>query len=466
MLQSSIMKVIADLQLHSRFSRAVSQNMTVPTIALWAAKKGIGLVATGDWTHPMWFRELESNLEEAGEGVYGLKKGVLPLASPTALPPGSNTGAPSVVPPGSRHPLFLLSTEISSIYSQNGKTRKIHTLIFAPSLAVVKKISQELTNHGANLFSDGRPIVGLTAKTVAKIALSVDPRCLIIPAHAWTPHFALFGSVSGFDSIAECFEELSPYIYAIETGLSSDPAMNWRIPELVNRRIVSFSDAHSPQKIGREATIFDLPEVSFENIRQAIMGKGSGKIASTLEFYPEEGKYHYTGHRNCHVVYSPNEARKNGTVCPVCGRRLTEGVMSRVEELAHGNEVETESTKDEYGVRWIKDKAGKRPPYVMMVPLMEILAEAYEVGVGSQRVVTSYESIVTSLGSEFAILLKTPITQIAKVAGPRVAEAISKVRSGDIFIDPGYDGVFGKVQIWPPSESPEAEKEADQGSLF
>lgn len=209
------MKVIADLQIHSRFARAVSQQMNVPTISAWAAKKGIGLVATGDWTHPLWFRELQTNLEEAGEGVYQLKKGV-------------------------NSPFFLLSTEISSIYSQGGKTRKIHTLIFAPSFDVVAKINKELTIRGANLLSDGRPIVGLTAKQVAQIPLSVDERCLVIPAHAWTPHFSLFGSMSGFDSIEECFEELSPKIYAIETGLSSDPAMNWRIEELSNRSIVSF----------------------------------------------------------------------------------------------------------------------------------------------------------------------------------------------------------------------------------
>jgi len=775
--------------------------MVVPVISSWASKKGIGLIATGDWTHPLWFRELEANLEEAGEGVYKAK------------------GAPE----GS--PLFLLSTEVSSIYSQGGKVRKIHTLIFAPNFEVAGKINKELSLRGANLLSDGRPIVGLTAKAVAEIALGVEPKCLIIPAHAWTPHFSLYGSVSGFDSIAECFQELSPEIYAIETGLScydqktevlteagwkkiskigrvdrvctlnidtneiefqkprrifaydykgkmyklktkrvdlfvtpnhkllvshcdfrkvpefhlqeaqflynkskrfkksgiwkgkdekyfilpevkikhgsrfysglrkkkekwfsikywlrffglwvaegwttkggdgdynvcisnndkrllsemsqilesfgynvylgnnvirvrdyqlfhylkqfgkaadkfvpqeikslskelleiffeyyikgdghvygrtsmglsattistrlrddlqeialkigisayyklgykkgtpfhgalykdriykqnadswivyfirknihttlpstikkynyteswvdfegkvfcvsvpnqviyvrrnsipvwcgnSDPAMNWRIEDLRQRRIVSFSDAHSPAKLGREATVFELKEVSYSAIRRAITGEGPDKIAYTIEFYPEEGKYHYTGHRNCNVVYSPNQTRKLGTVCPVCGRPLTVGVMSRVEALAKGD-IETKSEKDEFGVRWIRDKEGKRTPYVMIVPLLEILSEALGAGVGTQTVLSVYEQLASSLGSEFRVLLETNLVDIERVAGPKVAEGIGKVRSGDISIEPGYDGVFGKVKIWKEEE--EAEDEIEQETLF
>ncbi len=433
------MRVLADLHLHSRFSRAVSQQMVVPVISSWASKKGIGLIATGDWTHPLWFRELEANLEEAGEGVYKAK------------------GAPE----GS--PLFLLSTEISSIYSQGGKVRKIHTLIFAPNFEGAGKINKELSLRGANLLSDGRPIVGLTAKAVAEIALGVDPKCLVIPAHAWTPHFSLFGSVSGFDSIAECFQELSPEIYAIETGLSSDSAMNWRIEDLRERRIVSFSDAHSPPKLGREATVFEVSEVSFPAIRRAITGEGPDKIAYTIEFYPEEGKYHYTGHRNCNVVYSPNQTRKLGTVCPVCGRPLTVGVMSRVEALAKGD-IETKSEKDEFGVRWIRDKEGKRTPYVMMVPLLEILSEALNAGVGTQTVLSVYEQLISSLSSEFKILLESPLPDIERVAGAKVAEGIGKVRAGDISIEPGYDGVFGKVKIW--KEEGGAENEIEQETLF
>ena len=435
------MKVVADLQIHSRFARAVSPQMVVPVISQWAGKKGIDLVATGDWTHPLWFRELQTNLEEVGEGIYGAK------------------GAPK------ESAKFLLSTEVSSIYSQGGKTRKVHTLIFAPNFEVVEAINRQLTQRGANLLSDGRPIVGLSAKQVAEIALGANPRCLIVPAHAWTPHFSLYGSVSGFDSIEECFGELAPNIYAIETGLSSDPAMNWRIEELEGRQIVSFSDAHSPQKLGREATVFDLSELSFEKLRAAIMGQKEEIISYTIEFYPEEGKYHYTGHRNCKVVYSPNETRKMGTTCPVCGRPLTVGVMSRVEHLA-GKEVETKSEMDAFGVRWIKDSKGKRPPYVMLVPLLEVLSEAYSSGVGSQKVLGAYDQLITQLGSEFKVLLGTPLEEIERVMGGRVAEAISKVRSGDISIEPGYDGVFGKVKIWKESEAKEAETPIDQGTLF
>jgi uncharacterized protein (TIGR00375 family) len=438
-----MVKVIADLHLHSKFSRAVSQEMVIPVMADWANKKGIDLVGTGDFTHPIWLRELETNLEELDNGVYRLKKEI----------------------PGSRQPLFVLSTEISSIYSQGGKTRKIHTVILAPSFEVVEKINKILLERGANLFSDGRPIVGLTAKQVAEIALGVDESCLVIPAHAWTPHFSLYGSISGFDSINDCYEEISPKIYAIETGLSSDPAMNWRIEELVDRSIVSFSDAHSPAKLGREATIFELPVVNFENISKAIRKENGAKIDSTIEFYPEEGKYHYTGHRNCQVVYSPNETRKLGTTCPVCGRPLTVGVMSRVEHLAK-IEIETEIEKDEFGVRRIYPKGRNRPAYIMIVPLLEIISECLESGVASQKVVNNYDLMISNFDNEFKILLETKISDIEKIAGEKVAEGIAKVRSGDIVIEPGYDGVFGKVKIWASTTKAEKEEGIDQGMLF
>ena len=438
--------------------------MVVSVISQWAKKKGIGLVATGDWTHPIWLRELKSTLEEAQEGVYRLR--------------GESEDAP----------LFLLSTEVSSIYSQGGKTRRIHTLIFAPNFDAVEKINKELVIRGANLMSDGRPIVGLSARQVAQIALETDERCLIIPAHAWTPWFSLYGSMSGFDSIEECFGDLSGSIYAIETGLSSDPAMNWRIEELGDRRIVSFSDAHSPQKLGREATVFQIKEskiksqndnsklkISYKDIYDAISGNpvGDWEVGHTIEFYPEEGKYHYTGHRNCKVVYSPKEARKKGVVCPVCGKNLTVGVMSRVEHLA-SVEIETEAEKDKFGVRWIKPKESplrargslSRRPYLMLVPLMEIIAEAQGVGVASKQVMTIYEKLVNSIGSEFKILLETERKELEKVVGPKVAEGIMKVRSGDIVIEPGYDGVFGKVKIWKEGEDTQKEEQVDQATLF
>lgn len=421
--------------------------MAVPTISSWAKKKGIGLVATGDWTHPVWLRELKANLIEDKEGVYKLKE----LASSALKRQNDKTR-------------FLLSTEVSSIYSQGGKTRRIHALIFAPDFEAIDKINRELTVRGVNLMSDGRPIMGLSAKVVAQIALEADERCLVIPAHAWTPWFSLYGSKSGFDSIEECFGDLEKNIYAIETGLSSDPAMNWRVEELNSRRIISSSDAHSPQKMGREATVFELPELNYENVRQAIVGEGDSQILYTIEFYPEEGKYHYTGHRKCEVTYSPNEARKKGIICPVCTKPLTVGVMSRVETLAK-TEVETESETDEAGVRWIKDKNRKRTPYVMLVPLMEIIAEALKVGAGSKQVASVYEQLVNTFDNEFNILLKTPLSEMGKVADAKVVEGIKKVRSGDISIKPGYDGVFGEVMIWKEEDKNE-ESVSDQTTLF
>jgi uncharacterized protein (TIGR00375 family) len=445
------MKVIADLHIHSRFARAVSPQMTAPMISDWARKKGIGLIATGDWTHPIWFRELGVNLVEAGAGIFKVKN----------EPEGG--------------PLFLLSTELSSIYSQGGETRRVHTLFFAPSFETVEKVNKELTLRGGNLMSDGRPILGMSTKEVAELVLTIDDKCLVIPAHAWTPWFSLYGSKSGFDSIEECFGELSTSIYAIETGLSSDPAMNWRIEELTSRRIVSFSDAHSPSRLGREATVFEIggqsPELSYELVRQAITGQASNnqplvsKIAYTIEFYPEEGKYHFTGHRNCKVVYSPKETRKMGTTCPVCGKSLTVGVMSRVESLA-SQDIEIETEKDEKGVQWIRDKDGKRTPYVMLVPLLEILSEALGTGVGSQKVLTAYDQLINSLGPEFDVLLKASLEDIEKMAGGRVAEGIKKVRAGDIVIEPGYDGVFGEVKIWKEEETPGVEEHPDQATLF
>ncbi len=423
--------------------------MAVPTISSWAKKKGIGLVATGDWTHPVWLRELKANLIEDNEGVYKLKE----LASSAYKTKRQNDKT-----------RFLLSTEVSSIYSQGGKTRRIHALIFAPDFEAIDKINRELTVRGANLMSDGRPIMGLSAKVVAQIVLEADERCLVIPAHAWTPWFSLYGSKSGFDSIEECFGDLEKNIYAIETGLSSDPAMNWRVEELNSRRILSSSDAHSPQKMGREATVFELPELNYENVRQAIIGEGDSQILYTIEFYPEEGKYHYTGHRKCEVAYSPNEARKKGIICPVCTKPLTVGVMSRVETLAK-TEVETESETDEAGVRWIKDKNRKRTPYVMLVPLMEIIAEALKVGAGSKQVAGVYEQLVNTFDNEFNVLLKIPLSEMGKVADAKVVEGIKKVRSGDISIKPGYDGVFGEVMIWKEEDKNE-ESVSDQTTLF
>ena len=442
------MKVVADLEVHSKYARAVSSSMTIPIIAEWSEKKGIGLVGTGDFTHPMWLRELEANLEEAESGVFQLRKSQIPISKSKY-----------------NDVRFLLTSEVSCMYTHEGRGRRVHMMIFLPSFDSVKKFNQGLTSFGANLFSDGRPIMGLTLTQVAEIALEVTEKALIIPAHVWTPLFGFYGSMSGYDTLTEGFGDLEKKIPAMETGLSSDPAMNWRIAELTNKRIVSFGDAHSPQKLGREATVFELEELSYDAIGRALWGKGPEEIAYTIEFYPEEGKYHYTGHRKCNIVYSPNDARRLGLTCPVCGRPLTIGVMSRVETLA-SVDSETTAETDKFGVRWVKDSKGIRSPYVMLVPLLEIIAETLNLGVGSQKVMELYELLINQFGNEFSVLLKTPFDDIKRFGGQRVSETVQKVRSGDIVIEPGFDGVFGTVKIWREGEDLIKETQVDQTSLF
>ncbi len=444
-------EIIADLQLHSRFSRAVSPAMTIPNIALWAKRKGIGLVATGDWTHPQWFREIERDLEETGNGLLRLK--------------GDNTGAP----------LFLLATEVSCIYSQGGRVRRVHTLIWVPSIDTARKISLEMTRRGCNLLSDGRPIVGLTSVQIAELVFTIEPKALIIPAHAWTPWFSVYGSLGGFDSIEEAFGPYAQYIYAIETGLSSNPVMNWRIPELDLRSIVSFSDAHSGAKLGREATVFEIPEgqLSYNAIYEALRvpeGKQSGKstIAYTIEFYPEEGKYHYTGHRTCKVRQTPEETREKGATCPVCGKPLTVGVMHRVDDLAGRTEDAVKLAEVKPSDPSIKTPLfgsavfPDRPPFMMMVPLMEIIAESIGSPVTSPKVQTPYSRLTDEVGSEFSVLLRAEIHDIARVAGEKIATGIDLVRKGKLTIDPGYDGVFGVVKIWGAGEEGIADKSREQ----
>jgi len=423
------MQVVADLHLHSKYSRAVSKDMVLPIMAEWGQKKGIDLLGTADWTHPLWFKELETQLEEDEEGIFKVK--------------GDESKT-----------RFVLSCEIANIYSQGGQGRRIHTVFLAPSLEAVNKINAGLKRRGGNLMSDGRPILGLTVPEMCEIVWGVDERVIVVPAHIWTPWFSMFGSKSGFDSVEECFGKYADRITAIETGLSSNPVMNWQIKDLEKRSIVSFSDAHSPKKMGREVTVFELEgeKISFKDIGDAFKRdeKGKCRIAYTVEFHPEEGKYHYTGHRNCGVRQSPEETRKKGTTCHVCGKALTVGVMHRVEELAEAKEdlkaKEKRSEVEVVGYYHPEDKT--RPPYVMLVPLHEIIAEVSGVGVNSKRVTELYEQMIASLGTELDVLLKTKLEEISRVAGERMAEAVGKVRSGKIVVEPGYDGVFGEVKIW------------------
>ena len=395
--------------------------MNIPQMAEWGKKKGIDLLATTDWTHPLWLKELKANLKEAGEGVYRAKS-LLRGGRMDSSDGGTERGG---------EPHFILGTEISSIYSQGGKGRRIHNLVFAPNFKAVEKINAEFLRRGFNLMSDGRPIIGFSSRDLVDLVMSIDENCLIIPAHVWTPWFSLYGSKSGFDSIKECFQDMSKYIYAIETGLSSSPEMNWRIKDLDKRSIVSFSDAHSPEKIGREATILKVKNFNYLDIKKAIQKQS---IVSTIEFYPEEGKYHYTGHRKCSVCQSPKETKKLGISCPVCGKPLTIGVMHRVEQLAN---------------RPTNFQPKNRPPYKMLVPLMEILAEALRVGVSSQKVVNEYNNLIKAFGSELEVLTRTKPEEIIRVSNERVSEGVLRVRSGQVIIEPGYDGVFGTVKIWP-----------------
>ena len=395
-------KFVADLHLHSSYSRATSPSLNFDTLSEWAKLKGIHLLASADFTHPVWWKKTRETLKESKNSNLYEYNGV--------------------------H--FILGTEISSIYSQGGKLRRIHSLIYFPNFVDVEKFNLELGKK-TNLAADGRPITGLSAKQLLEMALGVNEKALFIPAHAWTPWFSLYGSNSGFDSIEECFGDLAKYIYAIETGLSSDPEMNWRIAELDSRSIVSFSDAHSCQKLGREATIFDT-EFTYEGILKALKNQ---KIAFTIEFFPEEGKYHFTGHRNCKVKQSPSDTARDGIICSQCNKKLTIGVMQRIEYLAEKDRTENFVLKD-------------RPGFKRMVPLLEILAESLGKPVASPVVLEEYRNLIKNFGSEFSVLLKAPVNEIEKAASPRISEGVDKVRRGDIVIEPGYDGVYGVVKIW------------------
>ncbi len=448
-------ELVIDLHLHSRFSRAVSQKMNLANMFLWGRMKGLGLLSVSDFTHPIWLREAKAQLKEVNSGIYTLKNEKELL---TQLPKATQKEDLSTY--------FMLSTEVSSIYSEGGKVRRIHNLIFAPSFEVVDKINAAFLARGFNLSSDGRPILGISAQNLIEMLLSIDNKIVLIPCHIWTPWFSMYGSKSGYDRIEDCFGKYASRIFAIETGLSSDPSMNWRINELKNRSVVSFSDAHSMQKMGREATVLtsvsgkDILEsnITYDNIMNGlIQGREKVfKIDYTIEFYPEEGKYHYTGHRNCNVVQTPQETKKNGRQCPVCGKDLTVGVMHRIDDLANTPEENYVGKKNGHGVIWMYDKDKKRPGYVNLVPLLEILAESLGVGVGTQTVNNMFQRLLTELGTEHEILLRTKLSDIERVGGARVREGVERVRSRNIHIVPGYDNTYGIVEIW--------DKDARQGT--
>lgn len=412
------MSIIADLHIHSRHSRATSGDMTPEGIWTWAQLKGVSVIGTGDFTHPGWMRELEEKLEPAGNGLFLLRKGFHQDAVPASC--GAEVH-------------FLLSAEISCIYRKNNRTRKVHALVFAPDIGAAKRIGAALGSIG-NVASDGRPILGLDAKELLKIVLGASPDAMLVPAHAWTPHFSVFGAASGFDSLEECFGDLTQHIHAIETGLSSDPAMNWRISGLDGITLISNSDAHSPAKIGREANIFDT-DLSYDAIMDSIRTRRG--LLGTIEFFPEEGKYHYDGHRNCNVRLSPEETLRAGDLCPVCGGKLTMGVMHRVAMLAdRGDGARPEAA----------------PGFQSIIPLQELIAETFGVGAKSKKVGKAYRSLLEQLGNEFMVLRQTPLGDIERAGSPLLREAIARMRAGRVRIAPGYDGEFGSISLFEEAE--------------
>ena len=419
------MKIIADLHIHSKYSRATSPRSNLENLTKWAQIKGITVLATGDFTHPQWFQEIKEKLEPAEPGLFKLKNSLAKTR-------------------------FILTAEISCIYTKKDlssfskhKVRKIHILVLAPSFKAVEKINDYLGAIG-NLKSDGRPILGLDAKELAKIILNSSPECLVIPAHVWTPWFSLFGSKSGFNSIEECFEEYSKHIFAIETGLSSNPAMNWQLSALDNITLISNSDAHSPEKIGREVNVFDT-ELSYSAIIEAIKDKDPKRFLYTVEFFPQEGKYHYDGHRNCDISLSPQESKKYNNICPRCGRSLTIGVLNRVNELADRDEG---------------FKPENKIPFKSLIRLEEIIIESLGVRSKTKSVEREYHKLISELGNEFSILLDVPRKEIERVSLPEIAEGIVRVRDGKVFIEPGYDGVYGKVNIFSKGEQKKITKQA------
>ncbi|MCX7749962.1 MAG: endonuclease Q family protein [Candidatus Bipolaricaulota bacterium] len=396
------MRLAADLHLHSRFSRATSPDMDLPGLAHWARLKGLGLLGTGDFTHPEWFSELAAELLPVGDGVYAYG--------------------------GVR---FVYTAEVAAVWTSDGRVRRVHFLVLAPGAEGAARINRELAKIGS-LGADGRPTLGIPGEKLVSAILGAAPEAAVIPAHAWTPWYSIFGSQSGFDSVEEALGAAAGEVFALETGLSSDPPMNWRVSALDHLALVSFSDAHSPTRLGREACLLELPELSYAALVDALRTRDPARFLGTIEFFPEEGKYHYDGHRLCGVALSPRETAERGGKCPVCGRPVTVGVLHRVEELADR-------------------PPGHRPPgaipYRSLVPLLEVLGQVLGQGPETKGVLAEYTRLVERFGSELRILLDLPLADLAQGAPPRVVEAVRSVREGKLVIRPGYDGQYGEVRI-------------------
>lgn len=408
------MEFVSDLHIHSKYSRACSGKITLEGIDHSCQKKGVHIVATGDFTFPQWFSCIKKELEEIDKtGLYKLK-------------------AREDI--GTR---FILATELALIYKDGDKARRIHLMVNSPNIEAAEELNEYLGKK-YNLTADGRPILGISAPELVKVCRRIHPDFFVYPAHIWTPWFAVFGSKSGFDSMEECFHEETEYIYAYETGLSSDPEMNWRLSALDNYALLSSSDAHSLPNIGREATVFELEEPSFKKIYEAVKDKNAGKVKYTIEFYPEEGMYHYDGHRNCGIRLTPKETKKNKGICPICKKPLTVGVMYRVDELAD---------------RELGYKPKEASSYIKLVGLAKVIAEAFGVkSANSQKVLIEYENLIKNAGDEISILKDIELGKLQEITSPRVAEGIKRVRNMELTVEPGFDGRYGHVKIFDPEE--------------
>jgi uncharacterized protein (TIGR00375 family) len=416
----SAQELIVDLHVHSHYSRATSKNSDFAGLYKWGKLKGINVIGTGDFTHPDWFAEMRACLEPAEEGLFRLRPDLAAEIDKT-LPPSVRDNTIRFIP----------TVEISTIYSKGGKVRKLHQLIVVPSFKAVSEISARLERIG-NIKADGRPILGLDSKELLKLTLEVEPQALFIPAHIWTPWFGMFGSKSGFDSITEAYDELAPHIRAIETGLSSDPAMNWRVEHLDGITITSHSDAHSPQKLGREATVVKA-NLNYDDIVGALKTNDQ-RMVGTIEFFPEEGKYHHDGHRACSVRFTPQQTKAANGICPECSKPLVVGVNYRVDVLA--------SRSADH-----QPKNPKQTEYI--IPLPEIVAELKGVkSAGSGAVTSECHKVYERLGNEFAVLRQTPLEHIAGNGFPLLAIAIERMRNRDVILNPGYDGIFGTIKVF------------------
>lgn len=402
------MRFITDIHLHSQYSRACSKQLTLPNIAVACEKKGIQIVGTADFTHPAWRKHIGEELEDAGNGAFKLK--------------------------GDRSPTrFFLTTELSCIYKRGGKTRRLHHVVMFPNLEAVDRLIATFDKRGFNLKADGRPMLGLDSEELLKMVLDASNEALLIPAHAWTPWYAIFGSQSGFDSMEECFGDMTKYVYAIETGLSSDPPMNRRLSALDNVLLVSNSDAHSLDKLGREANVFEMEEASYHEVRRILAERDTKKFIETIEFFPEEGKYHADGHRDCNFWCEPEETVRRNGLCPSCGKPLVIGVLNRVHALA--------------------DRAASEPepagmvPYRYIIPLSELVADVLGVGPASKRVRHLIDDILRDGRTEFGVLLDEPEDVLRSVAPTDIAEAIIAMRKGEVERRPGYDGEYGVISV-------------------